>query len=76
MRFYARKFTEKKFFSKKHFEVNFFYKQYTKKKILEIFTSIFKKLRKKSYKKKSVKCRLIHRFQNGKLSVKRLIKLG
>ena len=42
-----------------------------------MFISIFNKLRKKNHtKKKSVKCRLIHRFQNGKLSVKRLVKLG
>ena len=35
-----------------------------KKKILEIFISIFKKLRKKNRtKKNSAKCRLIHRFQ-------------
>ena len=72
--FFSKKIYWKKFFSKKHFEVNFFYKQYItkklhnifskklKKKILEIVISIFKKLRKKTYKKKSVKYRLIRRF--------------
>ena len=84
----AEKKLLKKFFSKKHFEVNFFYKKYItkqfhknfskklKKKILDILILIFKKLRKTIVQKKSVKCRLIHRFQKGNLSVKMLVKLG
>ena len=62
---FSKKIYWKKFFSKKHFEVIFFYKQYItkkfhkifsdklkKKKILEIFISICKKLRKKIVQKK------------------------
>ena len=56
---FSKKIYWKTFFSKKHIEVNFFYKQYItkkfhknfskelkKKKILEIFISIFKKQKK------------------------------
>ena len=76
---FRKKFTEKNSFRKNISKLIFFtnsilQKNFTKifltnkkNKILEIFISIFKKLRKKH----SVKCRLIHRFQNGKLSVKR-----
>ena len=46
-----------------------FFQKIEEKKILEIFISIFKKQKKMVQKKKSVKCRLIHRFQNGKLFI-------
>ena len=86
--FFRKRFTEKNSFRKNISKLIFFknsilQKKFTKiflknwkKKILEIFISIFKKLRQKMVQKKSVKCRLIHRFQNGKLSVKMLVKLG
>ena len=87
--FFRKKYTEKNSFRKNISKLIFFTnsilrKNFTKiflknwkKKILEIFISIFKKLRKKNRsKKKSVKCWLIHRFRNGKLSVKMLVKLG
>ena len=68
--FFSKKFTETNSL-RTNFEANFFYKQYITKKFHKnfskklkkqknsgIFISMFKKLR----KKKSVKCRLIHRF--------------
>ena len=74
----SKKIYWRKFSSKKHIEVNFLYKQSIsqknfqkiflnswKKKILEILILIFKKLR----KKKVGYFIVIHRFQNGKLSV-------
>ena len=72
--FFRKKFTEKNFFRKNISKLIFFtnsilQKSFTniflknwRKKILEMFISIFKKLRKKIVKKN----RLIHRFQNGK----------